>query len=251
MQTFQIEKENIRDHFIDVTGEVCHHLTKVLRVQKGENLRFSDGRNYYCGNVSELFKDRVVVAIDEVKTIDDEPHLSVTLIQCLPRGDKMDQILQKATELGVDTVIPVESDHSQVRLKDHKKTDKQQRWQKVAAAAAEQCGRGVVPVIALPCSVKDALASLDDRCALIFCHERETETGFKTVAAALKKDYTKIALLIGPEGGFSENEAEMIIEAGGKAVTMGRRILRTETAGPAALAVLMYEFGEWEVNYGD
>ena len=251
MQTFQVKKENIRDDFISVSAEICHHLTKVLRIQKGENLCFSDGENYYRGSVDEFGKDEVIVKIDCVSPIEDEPGLSVTLIQGLPRGDKMDQILQKATELGVTAVIPVESDHSQVHLKENKRADKRNRWQKIAAAAAEQCGRGVVPSVSLPCSLKAALASLDDHTALILCYERETETGFKTVTAELKNHFKKIALFIGPEGGFSEKEVKIIIEAGGKAVTMGRRILRTETAGPAALAVLMYEFGEWEVNYGD
>lgn len=249
MQTFYINKKDVDHKRLIVTGEVCHHITRVLRMRVGEALRFSDNEDYfYEGSISAISKDSVEVAIHDYYTIDNEPRLSVTLIQCLPRGDKMEQILQKATELGVHSVIPVESENSQVRLK-NKAGEKQSRWQKIVNSAAEQCGRGRIPIVEMPCSLRNALADLGEDTAVLFCYEREENNSFRKTVELLKKktkENCKIALVIGPEGGFSEGEAEAIIAAGGYSVTMGKRILRTETAGPTSLAVLMYEFGEWE-----
>lgn len=249
MQTFYINKKDVDRKRLIVTGEVCHHITRVLRMRVGEALRFSDNEDYfYEGSISAISKDSVEVAIHDYYTIDNEPRLSVTLIQCLPRGDKMEQILQKATELGVHSVIPVESENSQVRLK-NKAGEKQSRWQKIVNSAAEQCGRGRIPDVKTPCSLKEALSTLDAETPILFCYEREENNSFRKTAELLKektREGRRIALVIGPEGGFSEREAEAIIAAGGYSVTMGKRILRTETAGPTALAVLMYEFGEWE-----
>lgn len=246
MQTFYIDKRDVDHKRLIVTGDVCHHITRVLRMRVGESLRFSDNEAYfYEGSIAVIHKDSVEVAIDDYYSIEDEPRLSVTLIQCLPRGDKMDQILQKATELGVKSVIPAESENSQVRLK-NKASEKQGRWQKIVTSAAEQCGRGLIPQVQMPCSLRDAIASVDEDTAILFCYEREENNSFRKTAEMLKEKTNKIALVIGPEGGFSQGEADAIITAGGHSVTMGSRILRTETAGPTALAVLMYEFGEWE-----
>ncbi|MBQ1251295.1 MAG: 16S rRNA (uracil(1498)-N(3))-methyltransferase [Firmicutes bacterium] len=248
MQTFYIDKRDVDHKRLIVKGDVCHHITRVLRMRVGEHLRFSDNEAYYYeGTIAAIEKDSVEVAIDDYYSIEDEPALSVTLIQCLPRGDKMDQILQKATELGVSRVIPAESENSQVRLK-NKAADKQERWQKIVNSAAEQCGRGIIPEVGLPCSLKEAIASLDDDTEILFCYEREENNSFRKTTEMLKDKTRHIALVIGPEGGFSEKEAEMILAAGGHSVTMGSRILRTETAGPTALAVLMYEYGEWEAT---
>lgn len=245
MQTFYIDKNDVNDNRLTVKGDVCHHISRVLRMRAGDSLRFSDNENhYYEGVIAEITKDYLTVNIERISSIDDEPHLSVTLIQCLPRGDKMDQILQKATELGVKRVIPVESENSQIRLK-NKKAEKKSRWQKITASAAEQCGRGKIPVVEMPCALGEALKQCEGN-AILFCYEEEENTSFRKTAERMKSETSEIALVIGPEGGFSPAEAEMIVAAGGRSVTMGRRILRTETAGPTALAVLMYEFGEWE-----
>ena len=246
MQTFFIDESALHGDELLVGGEVAHHIGHVLRLRPGEAVRFSDGAaRYYEGTIAEVTKKTVRVALSGDRPIDDEAKLEVTLIQCLPRGDKLEQVLQKTTELGVKRVIPVESDNSQIRLKD-KKAEKRERWQKIVAAAAEQCGRGIVPRVETACSLREAMALLDDRTEVIFCYERENQTGLKTALAKIKGTGTKVALVIGPEGGFSETEAAFLADSGARCVTLGRRILRTETAGPAVLAALMYEFGEWE-----
>ncbi len=245
MQTFYIDKNDMKENQLIVKGNVCHHISHVLRMRVGDFLRFSDNESrYYEGVITEITKDSLSVKVKKTYAIDDEPRLSVTLIQCLPRGDKMDQILQKSTELGVKRVIPVESENSQIRLK-NKKAEKQSRWQKIAAAAAEQCGRGVIPVVDLPCTLQEALNRCEGK-EILFCYEQEENNSFRKTAEKMKEKNRGIALVIGPEGGFSPSEAELILAAGAHSVTMGRRVLRTETAGPTALAVLMYEFGEWE-----
>ncbi|HMM05389.1 MAG TPA: 16S rRNA (uracil(1498)-N(3))-methyltransferase [Clostridiales bacterium] len=247
MQTFFIDKEAVKGEALFLTGETAHHITAVLRIQIGETLRFSDGESfYYRGTVAEITKKAVKVTVTEVVPIDDEPQTAVILIQCLPRGEKMEQILQKTTELGVKGIIPVESEHSQVRLKEKKK-EKQRRWQKIAAAAAEQCGRGIIPQVESACSLREAVAALPDGTALIFCYEKEENSSIRQTLMALKGKRQSVALIIGPEGGFSEAEASLLRAENAHSVSLGKRILRTETAGPAVLAVLMYEFGEWEV----
>ncbi len=247
MQTFFIDKEAVKGEALFLTGETAHHIAAVLRIHIGETLRFSDGEAfYYMGTIAEITKKTVKVAVTAAFPIDDEPQTVVTLIQCLPRGEKMEQIIQKTTELGVKRVVPAESEHSQVRLKE-KKAEKQRRWQKVAAAAAEQCGRGIIPQVALPCSLQEAVAALPDRTALVFCYEQEGNNGIRQTLRSIKGKTQSVALIIGPEGGFSDEEAALLRAENAYSVTLGKRILRTETAGPAVLAVLMYEFGEWEV----
>lgn len=247
MQTFYIDQNEVRGDELYPDAEVAHHIIDVLRMRVGETLRFSDHEaHYYEGIIAEMTKKTLRVTVTKVTPIDDEPQTEVTLIQCLPRGEKMEQVLQKATELGVKQVIPVESENSQVRLKDKKK-EKQQRWQKIVVAAAEQCGRGIIPTVALPCPLPDAVDSLSEDTAIVFCYEKEGHNSITKALKKIKRETKKVALIIGPEGGFSDGEAQMIMARDVYCVTLGKRILRTETAGPAVLAALMYEFEEWEV----
>lgn len=248
MQTFFIDENAVNGRELIPDAEVCHHISHVLRMRVGDAVRFSDHKaHYYEGKIASVTKQTVKVTVEQVKLIDDEPKTDVTLIQCLPRGDKMEHILQKATELGVNRIIPVESENSQVRLKD-KKTEKQERWQKVVSAAAEQCGRGVIPMVQKPCTLQAALSSLRDDAAVVFCYEKEERASLGKTLSEIKTQTSKVALVIGPEGGFTDAEAKYLIKHGAHCVTLGKRILRTETAGPAVLAVLMYEFDEWEVK---
>lgn len=247
MQTFFIEPDNIIEEKICPTGDLCHHLTRVLRVRVGEQLRFSDNESwYYDATAEEVGKNAVTFAVNRRYPIDDEPRYEVTLIQCLPRGDKTEQVLQKCTELGASRFILAESENSQIRLKPDKKVEKQQRWQKVVASAAEQCGRGRIPVVLPPQKLIDAVAEAAKDSDLLFCYEHETNRSFRETVQSFTKN--KITVIIGPEGGFSPQEAEAIRKLDGHSVTMGKRILRAETAGPTALAVLLFELGEWEVK---
>lgn len=243
MNTYFIDTKNVEDSQIRITGDLFRHLSKVLRIQVGEHLHFSDNiAHTYDGKVKEITKDYILTSIDLVQAITGEPPLMVYLIQCLPRGDKMDQIIQKTTELGVGCILPVESDNSQIRLK-NKAKEKAARYGKIAAAAAEQCGRGKIPEIVMANSLERALKYLPDDTKVIFCYEKEGKNSLKSELIKIRDE--NIAVVIGPEGGFSSGEAQSIIARGGVPVTMGPRILRAETAGPCALAAIMYEKGDW------
>lgn len=243
MNTYFIEASDVKAGEIIVSGELHHHLTKVLRLKVGDKLHFSDNQSHtYDGEAVEITKDRLRVKLSRVQAITGEPPLDVYLLQCLPRGDKMEQIIQKTTELGVSCIVAVASDNSQVRWK-HKATDKAARYAKIAAAAAEQCGRGLIPRLEVAESLEASLAYLPPEAAIIFCYEKEGKHSLKS--ELLKVNSKTIAIVIGPEGGFSTAEAQAVMARGGKAVTMGPRILRTETAGVCALAAIMYEKGDW------
>lgn len=243
MNTFFIEPSQAAEDNILLEGELCHHLANVLRVKIGEYLRFSDNiSTVYLGTVSEINKKNMIVHIDKTNGFTTEPPIHITLIQALPRGDKMEQIIQKTVELGVSVIVPVASDHSQVRLKG-KEVDKAQRWQKIANAAAEQSGRERIPKVITPTSIEEALGDLEADTKVIFCYEKE---GLHSLKKELyKSEAKKFAILIGPEGGFSQEEANLILAKGGVSVTMGPRILRVETAAPTAVAAVMYELGDW------
>ena len=248
MQTFYIHKEDVTDDLLTIKGDVCHHISRVLRMHIGDALRCSDQESfYYEGTISEITREALTVAITKTYAIDDEPGIFVTLIQCLPRGDKFDTVSQKTTELGISRIIPVESENSQVRLKKDKKAEKQQRWQRIAASAAEQCGRGCVPEVLLPVKLPEAFSLLEPDTEILFCYEADFQHSFGKTVKMIREKTNRIALVIGPEGGFSSSEAENIIALKGHPVTMGKRILRTETAGPTALSALMFACGEWEV----
>ncbi|MDO4541818.1 MAG: 16S rRNA (uracil(1498)-N(3))-methyltransferase [Bacillota bacterium] len=243
MNTYFISQEDVEAEDILIKGELFHHLSRVLRIKTGDKLHFSDNNIHtYDGEVVEITKESIKVNIENIAGITGEPPLDVYLIQCLPRGDKMEQIIQKCTELGVGRLIAAESDNSQVRLK-NKAKEKEERYSKIAAAAAEQCGRGKIPQVMTASSLDKALAYLSPDTKIIFCYEKEVRNSLKTELQ--KTENRSIALVIGPEGGFSSREAQLIMASGGVAVTMGPRILRTETAGPCGLAALMYEKGDW------
>lgn len=243
MNTYFIGEENIEGEDIVLKGELFHHLSKVLRLQVGERLHFSDNTAHvYDGKISEITGTYLRVGIDSVGSITGEADIDVYLIQCLPRGDKIEQIVQKSTELGVHCILPVESDNSQIRLK-NKAAEKGKRYAKIAAAAAEQCGRGRIPSVVMAGTLKQALDYLPADTKIIFCYEKEGKNSLKSELIKVKEK--SIAVVIGPEGGFSSAEAQTIMAYGGAAVTLGPRILRAETAGPCAIAAIMYEKGDW------
>ena len=169
-----------------------------------------------------------------------EPILQITLYQGVPKQGKMEEIIQKSTELGVHAVVPVLTERSIVD--DKKSVDKKaDRWQKVAAEAVKQCRRGMIPAVENTVCLKDAVDGFAGFDLVLFPYEDEKEKSIKEVLRGLTEKPEKAAVVIGPEGGFSAEEADLITAAGGVSVTLGKTILRTETAGPAALAMVLYE----------
>ncbi len=214
-------------------GENARHAIKSLRMTVGEKLVICDGKCMdYHGEIEEIHEDNLVINIENVRENDAEGPVKIHLYQCLAKGDKMDFITQKAVETGVDEITPVISSNciASMKGKEEKKID---RLNKISLEAAKQCGRGKVPRVNFPINFKEMLVNAKGK--KMFFYEKGGER------IALQSSEKEISILIGPEGGFTKEEADMAIESGFVAHSLGRRILRAETAGICAVTVIMHE----------
>ncbi|HVW68271.1 MAG TPA: 16S rRNA (uracil(1498)-N(3))-methyltransferase [Steroidobacteraceae bacterium] len=225
---------------LTVEGSAANHITRVLRLRVGDPLTVFDGSGGEFGaRIEEFRKDTVRVCVDEHRELDRESPLSLTLMQGISRGERMDWVIQKATELGTSRIVPVFTKRSVVRLDDRQVDKKLQHWRGVAVAACEQCGRNRVPEVTAPKDFFDALPPEHLGTARILL----------SPAGSLRIDDLQghgagISVLIGPEGGLEDTEQEAALAAGFKAVRLGPRILRTETAAIAALTIIQRYFGD-------
>ena len=224
-----------------IEGTAANHITRVLRLRSGDELTVFDGSGGEFGaRIEEFRKDAVVVGVDEHRTADRESPLSLTLAQGISRGERMDWIIQKATELGATRIVPVFTQRSVVRLDDKQAGRKLQHWRAITVAACEQCGRNRLPDLATPVEFFDVLpASFTPNATrlLLSPHADLRIDDLRDIQGG-------VSVLIGPEGGLDEVEQEAAIAAGFKAVRMGPRVLRTETAAIAALTILQRYFGD-------
>ena len=224
-----------------IAGADALHIAKALRMRPGEALTLCDGKGTDFDGVLETVTDRqVTVRISASRPSQAEPTLAVTLYQGLPKGDKMDWIIQKAVELGVTAVVPVATRRSVARL-EGKADKKQERWQRIAAEAAGQCGRGMLPSVERPLSWSQALSRLSGEPALVFY-----EGGGRPLRELVTPSTRRLSVFGGPEGGFDPEEIDAIRRQGGGVATLGPRILRCETAPLAALTLLMHLSGNME-----
>ena len=224
-----------------IAGADALHIAKALRMRPGEALTLCDGKGTDFEGVLETVTDRqVTVRITASRPSQAEPTLAVTLYQGLPKGDKMDWIIQKAVELGVTAVVPVATRRSVARL-EGKADKKQERWQRIAAEAAGQCGRGMLPSVERPLSWSQALSRLSGEPALVFY-----EGGGRPLRELVTPSTRRLSVFVGPEGGFDPEEIDAIRRQGGGVATLGPRILRCETAPLAALTLLMHLSGNME-----
>jgi 16S rRNA (uracil1498-N3)-methyltransferase len=220
-------------------GSAATHIARVLRLGRGAALTIFDGRGgEYAARIAELRKDTVLVDVGEHRKIERESSLSVTLAQGISRGERMDFVVQKATELGVRRIAPVTTERSVVRIEEGPAAEKRLRhWRAIAVAACEQCGRNRVPEIAPPQTLEAWLASLASHTVRLLL---SVEGGSVSELPAA----SDLTLLIGPEGGLTDEEQRRAREAGFIGLRLGPRVLRTETAALAALAVLQQRFGD-------
>lgn len=228
---------------VGLDKEMSHYVSSVLRMRTGETLVIVDGRGMECeGQIESAVKDSVTVRISQVRKCVSEPPLKITLYQSVSKGERMDLTIQKAVELGVYRVVPVFSERCIV--KPDKKASRSDRWQKIALEAARQCGRGIVPEVSESLMFDEALKDAGKNCdAVIMPWEEENGCTIKQFLKDRAGDApAAVGVFIGPEGGFCETEAAKASKAGAVSVTLGKRILRTETAGPAVLAMILYEF---------
>ena len=244
MARFFVDPENIGTDEICITGDDVKHISKVLRMRENENITVCDkcGNDYDC-TITQITADTVRARIDSKYRNSMEAPIYITIYQGLPKSDKMDYIVQKCIELGACRIVPVDTKRVISKPKDIDK--KISRWQKIAEEAAKQCGRGVIPEVSPLISFSDALKEMvreDSLCLMPYECEKESKLRY---ALDKNRGVTKINILIGPEGGFDDAEACTAREAGIQTVTLGPRILRTETAPLAACAAVMYELGDW------
>ncbi len=242
MHRFFVLPEQINNGCITITGDDLWHLSKVLRLREGDAIIVCDsnGTDYEC-KISKISKTEAIAQITQSYPNNTEPPINVTIYQGLPKSDKMDYIVQKCVELGAIKIVPVITKRAVAVPRDDGK--KIARWQKIASEAAKQCGRGVLPTICECVKFEQALKEIahDDALNLI-PYENEKCSKLRD---ALKNSKTNINIFIGPEGGFDESEIELAMSKNIKPVTLGPRILRTETAPLAVLASVMYELGDW------
>ncbi len=247
MNRFFVDTKNILEEqnyiFID-NVEDNKHISKVLRLTEGDCIEVCDGHNNeYITKIQTISKSKVDLSILEKKLSETEPNIKVTLFQSIPKSDKMEMIIQKVTELGIFNVFPVISKRTIIKLNGKNEQKKIERWRRIAIEAAKQCKRGIIPDINTPITFEQMLESVYQYDLVIIPYEKEKGQGFKNL---LKSNgcLKKIAIVIGPEGGFDDQEILTARKAGAVPVTLGPRILRTETAGFVALSILMYEIGD-------
>lgn len=229
----------VDDSFITLDKENSHYISNVLRMREGEELIVVDKDKFeYRCKVNSVSKNSVVLEVIEKSENSTEPKCFITLYQSVSKGERMDLTIQKSVELGVSRIVPVFSSRCVAKSDKASKID---RWQKIALEAARQSQRGVVPEVTEPVNFDDALsqASSEGNDVVLFPWEDEKGTTLKQCISG--KELKKVAVFIGPEGGYSEDEAINASQSGAVPVTLGKRILRTETAGPAVLAMLLFE----------
>lgn len=231
-----------------VDGSAANHITRVLRLRSGDRLTVFDGSGGEFGaRIEEFRKNSVVVTVEDHRPLDRESPLPLTLAQGISRGERMDWIIQKATELGTSRIVPLFTKRSMVRLDEKQADRKLQHWRAIAIAACEQCGRNKLPELAAPVDFCDVLPADDSGATRLLL----SPTGdlriedLQGMGQDVRQRASKgITVLIGPEGGLADVEQEAALAAGFKAVRLGPRVLRTETAAIAALTIIQRYFGD-------
>jgi 16S rRNA (uracil1498-N3)-methyltransferase len=244
MRRFFVKRDRINKGKAILEGSEARHVGKVLRLGAGDSLYLLDEKGWeYKAVITSKSSKTVEVEILEKTPPQKESSLTIILGQALPKAQKMDYVVQKATELGVSAIIPFFSARSVPLLDDERSRKKLDRWQRVALEATKQCARVVVPQIKNVVPFEDILGKGDDNSLKIMLWEDEKKTTLKDVLRK-NKSSQKVVALVGPEGGFTPDEVTMAKHAGFKTVSLGKYILRTETAGPCLLGILHYELGD-------
>lgn len=227
-----------------LADEASHHISRVLRLRLGHPLILFDGRGgEYDAEISKIDKRSVEVHINQYREVNNESPLRITLAQGITRGQKMDFILQKAVELGVDRIVPVMTEYGNVRLDEERQQKKIEHWDGIIIGACEQCGRNKIPELVAPSSFEECLGidnGIDIGMTKIVLHP-----GAGGSLSKLAKPEGEIMLLVGPEGGFSDNEIEKACAADYQVINIGPRILRTETAALAAISACQVLWGDF------
>lgn len=244
MHRFFVPEENRTEKEIVIQGDDVNHIRNVLRMTKGERVMISCGKgvDYEC-EIFGISETEIRLEIKEEKQAVSELPVKITLFQALPKKDKMELVIQKAVELGAASIVPVKTKRCVVKLDAKKEDKKLTRWRTIAESAAKQSGRGILPEVTAVKSFTEALAMANEMDYVMIPYElcegmKESVHSF-TEASQIRKG-GRIGIFIGPEGGFERGEVEKAVEQGAKPISLGQRILRTETAGLATLSILMF-----------
>lgn len=247
MPKFFVNQEQIKENNIVIKGQDVIHIKKVLRAKINDELQIcnkDNGDNFIC-NIENINTEEIVCKIKHKIKDTVESNVKVTIFQGLPKADKMEYIIQKSVELGVYDITPVEMKRCVVKLNEKDKMKKILRWQKISEVASKQCGRDIIPEVNEIINIKELenLVSIYD--VILVAYEDEKQNTLKQQIIDIKnniqKDEIKIGIVIGPEGGLEKNDVEYLKESGAKVITLGKRILRTETVALNVLSIIMYE----------
>lgn len=242
MYRFYISEEQISENEITIEGGDVNHIRNVLRLDEGDWVIACNGQGKdYVSRISKIEKDQVTLQVEKVQSTGTELPARITLFQGVPKKEKMEFIIQKAVELGVYEIVPVMMKRCVVKLDDKKMAKKQERWQAIAEAAAKQCDRGIIPVVHQPVSMEVAIDMAKSLEYNMIPYELQDgiDRSREIVAQACTQE--TVGIFIGPEGGFEASEVERAVASGMEPITLGKRILRTETAGMALLSIMMFQ----------
>ena len=239
MYNFFIEKDRFDGSYYHLDGKDYNHAKNVLRLKVGEQVLISHDQKCNLCEISKITDSEILLTILESDYMDTSLPINIYLFQGLPKSDKLELIIQKAVELGADAIIPVDTARSIVKIEEKKKESKTARWQAIAESASKQSKRTSIPKVYPPMSFKNAIDFCKDLDLVILPYENSF--GMECTKDALKniKSGMKIGVFIGPEGGFEQSEVDLATENGAKVVSLGKRILRTETAAITALSMIM------------
>lgn len=247
MYKFFVEENQLQEDIITILGEDVNHIKNVLRLQKEEEIQIGNlatQENYQC-KIQEIEAKQIVCQVIQKLDTTTETKIELHLFQGLPKADKMETIIQKTTEVGIKEITPVVMARSIAKIEDKNVIKKVERWQKIAEVAAKQSKRDKVPQINLPTNLKKIYEKLAEYDIVVVAYEKEEKTTIKQVLKNLPHgEYLKIAIIIGPEGGMEQEEVEALMAQGAKVVTLGKRILRTETAPIVMATIMIYELEE-------
>ena len=254
MPKFFIKQNQIENNQIKIIGNDINHIKNVLRAKVGEEIEICNSdlqENYIC-KIKTIEKEKINLEIIEKISSISESNIKVTIFQGIPKADKMELIIQKSVELGVYDITPVEMKRCVVKLQEKDKIKKIERWQKISEVAAKQSGRDYIPKVNNCIRLKEILNQRSEYDEIILAYEKEKENTLKQEISQIKQKFNsklkaeelKIGIIIGPEGGIDEEEEKMLRENGIRVITLGNRILRTETVALNMLSIIMYELEE-------
>ena len=244
MSKFFVKTEQINNNDIVIIGDDVNHIINVLRMKKTDEIQIcnQDTGDNYNAEIVNYSKNEVECKIISKINETTESNVHITLFQGIPKFEKMELIIQKSVELGANSIIPVNMKRCVVKLEGKDEIKKNERWQKIAESAAKQCGRSFIPEVKHLINVKEICNWINEYDVIIVAYENEKENTLKAELKKLKATDLKIGIVIGPEGGFEESDIKLLKESGAKIVTLGDRILRTETVALNVLSIIMYEF---------